>query len=143
MKLLIVDDCVDIVNILSSFLELSGHEIDKALNGIEAVELLRKNFYDVVITDAEMSGMDGMELCKFIKSGSSTVYIIGISGSSHALNELKEAGADICFSKPFHIDEIEKAIENKIHSWPSEHAAPAGINDSSRLLDYLFTTAYL
>jgi DNA-binding response OmpR family regulator len=72
MKLLIADDCVEIVNILSSFLELSGHEIDKALNGIEAAELLRNNSYDVVITDAQMPGMDGKGLCKFIKSGFST-----------------------------------------------------------------------
>jgi CheY-like chemotaxis protein len=129
MKLLIVDDCVDIVNILSFFLELSGHETDKALNGIEAAELLRNNSYDVVITDGEMPGMDGRELCQFIKTGFAAIYIIGISGSFSALTELKAAGADICFSKPFHVGEIEKAIENLL----PDYDVPAGINDSCRL----------
>jgi len=134
MKLLIADDCADIVNILSSFLGLSGHEIDKALNGMEAAELLRNNSYDVVITDAEMPGMDGRELCEFIKSDFSTTYIIGMSGSFRALDELKEAGADICFSKPFHINEIEEAIENLL----PDYDISTGINDSCRLIDSTF-----
>jgi DNA-binding response OmpR family regulator len=132
MKLLIVDDCVDIVNILSSFLELSGHEIDKAQNGIEAAELLRNNSYDVVITDGEMPRMNGVELCKVIKSDFPATYIIGMTGSFHALDAFKAAGADICFSKPFHIDEIENAIEEIFPSWPLDPVVPAGINDSCR-----------
>jgi len=129
MKLLIVDDCIEVVNILTSFLELSGYKIDKALDGIEAVELLRNNSYDVVITDAEMPRMGGVELCKFIKSDFPAIYIIGISGSFYALAELKAAGADICFSKPFHIDEIEKVIEN-LHV---DYHVHADIHDSYRL----------
>lgn len=132
MKLLIVDDSVDIVNILSSFLELSGYETDKALDGIDAVELLRNNSYNVVITDAEMPRMDGMALCEFIKSDFPATHIIGMSGSFQALNKLKSAGADICFSKPFHIDEIEQAIENLFPYWPPVPAVPADINDSYR-----------
>jgi CheY-like chemotaxis protein len=129
MKLLIVDDCADIVNILSSFLESSGYETDKALNGIQASELLKNNSYEAVITDAEMPGMDGRELCKFIKSGFPAIYIIGISGSFDALNELKAAGADICFSKPFHIAEVEEALENRFLPLSPVLGAPAGIND--------------
>ncbi|MGV8056993.1 MAG: response regulator transcription factor [Smithellaceae bacterium] len=129
MKLLIVDDCVDIVNILASFLELSAYEVDKATDGIEAVELLRNNFYNVVITDAEMPRMDGMELCEFIKTEFPAIYIIGMSGSFQALDKLKDAGADICFSKPFHVVEIERAIENML---PDSNVT-AEINDSCRL----------
>jgi DNA-binding NtrC family response regulator len=133
MKLLVVDDCADIVKILSSFLELSDHEVDKAHNGIEAIKLLRNNFYDVVITDAEMPEMDGIELCKFIKSRFPAIYIIGTSGSFHALKELKKGGADICFPKPFHIDDMEKAIENLFLSHLSDLDSPTAIDDSSRL----------
>lgn len=136
MKLLIVDDCVDVVNILSSFLKLSGYEIDVAFDGIEAVKLLRSNFYNVVITDAEMPELDGMKLCKFIKSNYSTVYIIGISGSIYGLEGLNDAGADICFSKPFHIDEIKKAIKKSLPK-PVE---PVSIRDSLRLSAHLFST---
>lgn len=142
MKLLIVDDCADIAYILSSFLELSGHETDKALNGREAAELLRNNSYDVVITDAEMPEMDGKGLCKFIKSGFPSVYIIGISGSCHALAELTAAGADICFAKPFHIDELEEAIENRFTPMSPDLGEPAGINGPYRSADHLSISVY-
>jgi hypothetical protein len=45
MKLLILDDYVDILNILSMFMALPHHGADKALNCLEAVELLTNNFY--------------------------------------------------------------------------------------------------
>jgi CheY-like chemotaxis protein len=136
VKLLIVDDCVDIINILSFSLKSSGCEIDVAFDGIEAMELLRHNSYNLVITDAEMPGLDGMELCKFIKSGFSTAYIIGVSGSTHGLNGLNDAGADICFSKPFHIDEIKKAIKNLL----PDPVDPIRTNDSIRLSGHHFMT---
>ncbi|HYA13711.1 MAG TPA: response regulator [Syntrophales bacterium] len=115
MKLLIVDDSTDIVEILSSTLEMFGHKVDTAYDGTEAVERLRNNRYDIVITDAKMPIMDGFKLCKFIKSHFSAIYVIGISGCLDALKELKEAGADICFSKPFKIEEVEETIENRFH----------------------------
>lgn len=66
MKLLIVDDSPEIVEILSSMMELIGHEVSKAYDGTEAVKQLLNNRYEVVITDAKMPIMDGVELCKFI-----------------------------------------------------------------------------
>ena len=59
---------------------------------MEAIELLRNNTYDVVITDAEMPRMNGIEVCKFLRAKFPDVYIIGISGSFHALKEFKDAG---------------------------------------------------
>ena len=113
MKLLVVDDSPDIVEILSSMMELIGHEVSKAYDGTEAVKQLLNNRYDVVITDAKMPIMGGVELCKSVKSQFPGVYIIGISGCFDALKELKNAGADICFFKPFKIEELEEALENR------------------------------
>ena len=112
MKLLIVDDYFEIVEILCATMELSGHEVVKAYDGIEAVDKLQDDSYDIVIVDAEMPGMDGVEVCKFLRSQSQDTYVIGMSGSCRALKELKNAGADICLSKPFHIDVVEEIIEH-------------------------------
>ena len=113
MRLLIVDDSPEIVELLSSLMEIIGHEVNKAYDGTEAVQQLLNNRYEVVITDAKMPIMDGVELCKFIKSRFPDVYIIGISGYPEALKELKKAGADICLSKPFTFEEVEEAIESR------------------------------
>jgi DNA-binding response OmpR family regulator len=133
MKLLVVDDYSEIVEILSCVMELSGYAVDEAYDGIEAIERLQNNSYDVVITDAEMPRMNGVEVCKFLKAQFPSVYVIGISGCYRSLKELKNAGADICFSKPFSISEIEAAIENRFG--PSLHTfdSPASYCNSGLL----------
>jgi len=116
MKLLVVDDDPGIVDILSISLTESGYEVDEAHDGIEAVEKLRNNSYDVAIIDAVMPGMNGAEVCKFIKSHFPTTYIIGISGYPDSLEKLKNEGADICFTKPFSIEQIKRAIKKHFSS---------------------------
>jgi len=112
MKLLIVDDYLDIVEILSVAMEMSGHEVDKAYDGVEAINRLHNESYDVVIVDAELPGIGAAEICKFLRLHFPEVYIIGTSGRCRALKDLKESGADICLSKPFHIDAVEEIIEH-------------------------------
>jgi CheY-like chemotaxis protein len=116
MKLLVVDDSPEVVEILSTILKLSGHGVDEAYDGIEAVKRLQETWYDIVITDAQMPGMGGVEVCNFLKSEFPDIYIIGISGSSCALKELKDAGAHICLFKPFHLDELEEAVKSRARS---------------------------
>ncbi len=119
MRLLVVDDASGVVSILSLWLKESGYEVDGAYDGIEAVELLQKSSYDVAIIDAIMPNMNGSEVCKFIKSHNPSTYIIGISGYPDSLKKLKNEGADICFTKPFSIDQIKIAIKNQFHSSPN------------------------
>ena len=113
MRLLVVDDDPSVVNILSFSMKESGYEVDEANDGIEAVELLQNNSYDVAIIDAMMPKMKGAEVCKFIKLHYPSTYIIGISGYPDSLKKLKNEGADICFTKPFSIDQIERAIKDQ------------------------------
>jgi len=116
MRMLVVDDDMSVVNILSSELKQSGHEVDEAHDGTEAVKWLQSNAYDVAIIDAMMPKMNGAEVCKFIKSKSPTTYIIGMSGYSDSLKKLKNEGADICFTKPFSIEQIQRALKIHFHS---------------------------
>ena len=112
MKLLIIDDYFEIVETLSAAMEMSGHEVDKAYDGVEAINKLQNESYDVVIVDAEMPKIGGVEICRFLRLQFPEIYIIGTSGSCRALKNLKNAGADICLSKPFHIDAVEEIIEH-------------------------------
>ena len=113
MNFLVVDDNPDILNLVSSIIKLFGHGADEANDGFEAIEQFQNHRYDVVITDAEMPKIDGSKLCRFLKSQSSGVYIIGMSGSSSALKGLEDAGADVCLSKPFSMHTLEAAIGNR------------------------------
>ncbi len=120
MKLLVVDDHPGIVQVLSSVVACMGHLADEAGGGFEAMERLKGNRYDVVITDAEMPGGDGVDLCKYIKSRFPDVYVIGMSGNLYALQNLRKAGADVCLLKPFGMDELNEAIEKRTHSSMSD-----------------------
>ena len=113
MRLLVVDDDMAIVNLLSLLLKDFGYEVDQAYDGIEAIEMLQNSSYNVALIDDIMPNINGSEVCKFIKSHYPNTYIIGISGYSESLKKLKNGGADICFIKPFSIDQIETAIKNQ------------------------------
>jgi DNA-binding response OmpR family regulator len=113
MKLLVVDDSPEITELLSVAMELFGHRVDEATDGVMAVERLKHGAYDVVITDAEMPRMGGAEVCKFMKKHFPEVYIIGMSGCQKALDTLMDAGADICFAKPFNVSEIAETVESR------------------------------
>ena len=115
MRLLVVDDETDIVFFLSLFLKESGHDVDEAYDGIEAVARIRGNSYDVAIIDAVMPNMNGPEVCKFIKSHNPGTYVIGMSAYPDSLKKLKNEGADICFPKPFSIEQIKDAIKYQFH----------------------------
>jgi len=111
MNVLVVESNSGIAHLLSSFLRRCGHVVDEACYGREAIRRLQSSRYDIVITDSEIIGVDGAELCKFIKSHFQANYVIGISGYLSALKDLADAGADVCFSKPFDIDLVRKAID--------------------------------
>jgi two-component system NtrC family response regulator len=116
MKLLVVDDNPVILQILSLMLTRFGHGVDTASNGLEAIRLLEQCRYDVVVTDADMPQLDGAQLCKFLKSQLPDIHVIGMSGDPTSLKELENAGADSCLPKPFGVDEIQSAIEDRFHA---------------------------
>jgi DNA-binding response OmpR family regulator len=116
MRVLVVDDDPNVVNFLSLSLKESGYEVDEANDGTEAIELLQNNSYVVAIIDAIMPKVKGAEICKFIKSHYPNIYIIGMSGYPDSLKKLKNEGADICFTKPFNIDQIKRAIKSHFRS---------------------------
>ena len=93
MNFLVVDDNSSVRYLVSSIIKLFGHGADEANDGLEAIQKLRKNQYDVVITDAEMPNVNGAELCKIVKSEAPGIYIIGISGSPSSLKWAQGSGS--------------------------------------------------
>lgn len=129
MKLLVVDDNPDILHILSSIITLFGHGVDEAGDGFEAVRLLQRGRYDVVVTDANMPRLDGIQLCKFVKAQSPGTHVIGMSGDLSALKEMENAGADVCLPKPFGLNEFQSAIENRYQAISSRNVFAASSLD--------------
>ncbi len=99
MKVLIVDDNKIITELLTDFMGVFGLETDAARDGLEAIDKLKSEKFDSVITDGYMPHMTGFDLCRFIKTHFPLIYTIGITDSL-SLDKFRDAGADDCFNKP-------------------------------------------
>lgn len=112
-RILLVDDDSNILTLLerhASRLEFSG---DLAANGEEAVKLLEKHTYPLVISDIMMPRMDGMELLRHIKEHypDTDVLVVSAYGSQYSFSDLIAAGASDFISKPFEGDELQAKIQ--------------------------------
>ncbi|HDD44074.1 MAG TPA: response regulator [Candidatus Desulfofervidus auxilii] len=112
MRVLVVDDNVEIREILTKMLAFLGYKTNGAKDSFEAIRILENDHYDVVITDGEMPKMTGFELARFIKKKYPHIFIVGLSGSSEC-EKFKFAGADVYFNKPVDLPKLHMAIKNK------------------------------
>lgn len=111
MKILLVDDALDMRLVMKRTLTLMNHQVTVAEDGAEAWEHLQNEIFQVVITDWDMPNMNGVELCRHIRSATFPhyVYIILLTGRSgkHNLITGMDAGADDFATKPMAHDEME------------------------------------
>jgi YesN/AraC family two-component response regulator len=115
--ILIVEDDKDVREVLQEELE-DEYCVLEAENGREALKLVEATPPDLVVTDIMMPVMDGLELCRQLKSGELTSHIpvIMLTSRGSVENQLEglETGADDYLSKPFHIPILVARINNLI-----------------------------
>ncbi len=103
--ILVIDDDKGVRELLKEFLKLYGFEAYTIDSGISALNLLRKKYFDIIITDYSMPEMNGIELTRIIRTQYPHMLIIGISGNCEGKDFL-EAGADAFLSKPLQLHEL-------------------------------------
>lgn len=110
--ILIVDDDPLILNLLETSVEAFGYRCTTARDGQEAIELLKRDEFAIVITDMTMPRLDGMALLKHIKEHYPRLDVIVVTGYTETFcyTEVIKAGASDFISKPFNIDELEAKI---------------------------------
>lgn len=113
MKILVVEDEPKVAAYLKKGLEESGYDIDLANDGLQGLEYVRKNSYDLVLLDLIMPHMNGIELSYKIKSISPHTPIIMLTALSSTEDKLDgfEAGADDYMVKPFEFRELLARIK--------------------------------
>jgi putative two-component system response regulator len=110
MQILIVDDDDFALSVLENTLARMGYSVMTARDGQEALKVLRETEIRLVVTDWDMPGMNGVELCRAIRREdlSSYIYIIMLTGREGAKQRLEGlcAGADDFLNKPLDPDEL-------------------------------------
>jgi len=106
-KILIADDEQKIREVLREYAEFEGHEVTEAVDGMQAVELVKNNSFDIIIMDIMMPRLDGFSACKEIRKFSSTpVLMLSARGEEYDKLFGFEIGADDYVVKPFSPKEI-------------------------------------
>jgi two-component system response regulator AtoC len=125
-KILIVDDEALVRNFLSETLKRKGLEVTTAENGMKAVQLLKENTYDLVITDMRMPDLTGIDIIRKVRETSPSTLSIVITafGTIENAVEAMRLGAFNYLIKPFSPDTIEAVIEkaNEHQSLVNENA---------------------
>ncbi|KLU74568.1 response regulator transcription factor [Clostridium botulinum] len=107
MKILVVDDEISILKLLKMTLQLEGHEILLAKDAIEALNIIAKNYPDIIILDAMLPDIDGFNLIGKIKR-IKDIPIIMLTAKSDMNDKLLglQLGADDYITKPFNSREL-------------------------------------
>lgn len=118
MKVLVVDDDELMRANLIDALKISSYEVYSATNGKEALSVLDKHQFDLIVTDIVMPDMEGVEFIREVKRKRElSVKIIAMSGSIMSDNYLELArlmGADLTLEKPFSVDKFLETVEQVI-----------------------------
>lgn len=111
-KILIVDDEINIRRVVREYAEFEGYEVSEAANGMEAVELVKSNDYDLIVMDIMMPKLDGFSTCKEIKKYKS-IPVIMLSARGEEYDKLFgfELGIDDYVVKPFSPKELMARIK--------------------------------
>jgi two-component system alkaline phosphatase synthesis response regulator PhoP len=116
MRILVVDDEVNVVELVDYHLKLHGFETDVAYNGIDAIKKLQLQSYDLVVLDQMLPGVSGIEVLKTIRSTKETmklpVLILTAKSDESDVVLALNFGADDYITKPFRVHEMVARVKS-------------------------------
>ncbi|MDB9878499.1 ATP-binding protein [Amylibacter sp.] len=140
INVLVVEDSITNREVLCDMLEEMGHKVIGAMNGLESLEQVKKQIFDIIFMDINMPIMGGIEAVQKIRSGgglNSKTYIAGLTahGSDEFGVEAEQAGMDCYFTKPIRLVTLRQIISDVLTSGSDET-----IGEYSAVLKELFET---
>ena len=117
IKILLMDDEEEYVNVLSNRLGKRNMMVTKSFSGSEALQTLRNHDFDVAVLDLKMEDMDGIEVLKIFKKIVPKMPVIMLTGhgSEQAAKEAIEFGAFDYLTKPCELNELVEKIKKATH----------------------------
>jgi DNA-binding response OmpR family regulator len=114
MKILIVEDEIELIESMATYLQNEDFIVEKATNFFDAEDKLISFNYDVVILDITLPDGSGIDLLKIIKKKDSKVGVLIVSAKNSLDDKLKglDLGADDYITKPFHLAELNSRVKS-------------------------------
>jgi DNA-binding NtrC family response regulator len=118
IKLLIVDDEVKFVDSIAERLEMRGLAVSKAYGGADAVNLARRERFDLALLDLKMPGLDGREVLRILQEEQKHVEVVILTGhgSLDSAVECTKLGAYGYLPKPYELDRLLEILKEAYHA---------------------------
>lgn len=128
--ILIVDDEKNILDFLKVSMELSGYDVLTASNGTDALEIIKRECPDIMLSDIRLPDINGIELMKTVKECCRDIHVILMTGYQDMETTIKamQGGAFDYVSKPINMDELEVVIKRAV----TDKELNARLNELSR-----------
>jgi signal transduction histidine kinase/DNA-binding response OmpR family regulator len=117
-RILVVDDEIQVVHIFQDLLTQQGYEVESSENGDDAILKVTNGNFDLVLTDINLPGVDGLEVIRAAKAADEDTCVILITGyasTTTAIDALRQGAYDY-ITKPFDLWETAKRIERGLES---------------------------
>lgn len=142
-QILVIDDEQAIRDLISEVLNIAGYEVSIAADGLDGLNKIRKQKYDLIILDVNLPKLDGFAILEKVRESAPTQPIIMISARTdkddvtHGLR----LGADDYVRKPFSVEELVLRIENRLKRNLKNQAevfvcGPITLNDTEHLVTF-------
>lgn len=116
LKILVIDDILDLAQICCALLTEMGHEVEVAGTGQAGVARLAEERFDLVMTDLGMPEMSGWEVASAVKSSFPACPVILVTGWGEVAHELEGTGVDLILGKPYTRQNIEAVIDQVLRA---------------------------
>ena len=114
MRILIVEDEIDLCDTIAEGLQINGYAVDTCYHGDVAYELISTETYDLVVLDLNLPGMDGIDILSEVRKTNKDLKILILSARSSVSDKVLglDIGANDYLAKPFAFEELEARIRN-------------------------------
>lgn len=113
MSIIIVDDNVEICTMVEEILLADGHKVRSCTNPMIVFEMIKQSKPKLIVTDMLMSGIDGREIVRRLKTDQATesIKVLMMSAHPNSEDQSKQVGADAHISKPFDVEEFSLTVK--------------------------------
>ena len=128
--ILVVEDDPDIRHLLEIHLRDNAYQVDAVDNGIDGLNRASNHDYQLIVLDLMLPGVDGLQLCRRLRSQAVTIPILMLTAKSSELDRVLglELGADDYLTKPFSILELQARVKAMLRRSELNEAASAPAN---------------
>jgi len=109
-KVLLIEDSKDLAIALTGIFKLRGIDLKVAKNGVEGIDMAKREKPALILLDLMLPKLSGFEVCKILKTDNTTwripIVVVSTLSQSEYMQRAKELGADHFITKPYNLDEL-------------------------------------